>query len=86
MKNTPVLYNTWVQMLSQYSHWLDKRHLYTLVWMVVGLIESRRISLTDGVILVDSRARFAQSMVRRFRRWLDNQRIEVHFCHHCCFH
>ena len=78
MKNTPILYNTWVQMLSQYSHWLDKRHLYTLVWMVVGLIESRRISLTDGVILVDSRARFAQSMVRRFRRWLDNQRIEVH--------
>lgn len=78
MKNSPKLYNTLVQILGQYSHWLDKRHLYTLVWMIVGLLESQSINLTNWVSFVTSRAHFAQSVVRRFRRWLGNERIEVH--------
>lgn len=78
MKNTPNLYDTLSQIFGQQRHWLDKRHFYTLTWMVVGLIESGLISLTAWAPFVDSRARFAQSTVRRFRRWLDNQRIQVH--------
>jgi Transposase DDE domain len=77
MENTPYLYNTLVQALGQHAHWLDLRHLQTLAWMMVGLIQSRRISLTAWAPYVVSRARYAQSTVRRFRRWLDNDKIEV---------
>ncbi|MEI2419335.1 transposase, partial [Arthrospira platensis SPKY2] len=45
--------------------------------MIVGLLESGLISLTAWAPEVDSRAVFAQSTVRRFRRWLENDRIKV---------
>lgn len=77
MENTPRLYDTMVQVLSQHKNWLDFRHLKTLAWMVVGLIQSRLISLTAWAPYVLSRAVYAQSTVRRFSRWLDNERIEV---------
>lgn len=78
MKNTPKLYGTLTQIFGQHRHWLDKRHFHTLAWMIVGLIESGLISLTAWAPFADSRATFAQSTVRRFRRWLDNERIQVH--------
>ncbi len=78
MKNTPKLYDTLINILGQHSHWLDKRHLYTLTWMIVGLIESAAISLPEWAPFVDSRANFAQSTVRRFSRWLNNKRIKTH--------
>lgn len=78
MKNTPKLYGTLTQIFGQHMHWLDKRHFHTLAWMIVGLIESGLIGLTAWAPFVDSRATFAQSTVRRFRRWLDNERIQVH--------
>jgi hypothetical protein len=46
--------------------------------MIVGLIESKVISLPEWVPFVDSRATFAQSTVRRFSRWLNNKRIRIH--------
>lgn len=78
MKSTPNLYNTLVTILGQHRQWLDKRHFYTLAWMVTGLIMSKTISLTQWAPYVGSRAQYAQSTVRRFRRWLDNERINVH--------
>jgi hypothetical protein len=63
--------------LSQPTHWPERRHLKTLAWMIVGLIHSGWISLTAWAPYVVSRARFAQSTVRRFRRWLDNDKIDV---------
>lgn len=78
MENTLRLYDTLVQVLSQHRNWLDVRHLKTLAWMMAGLIQSQVISLTAWVPYVHSRARYAQSTVRRFRRWLDNKRIKVH--------
>jgi hypothetical protein len=78
MENTPYLYDTLVQVLRQHRHWLDLRHLKTLAWMMVGLIHSSSISLCAWAPVVVSRARYGQSTVRRFRRWLDNDRIEVH--------
>jgi hypothetical protein len=78
MENTPRLHNTLVAVLSQHRNWLDLRHLITLAWMMVGLLQSHTISLDAWVPFVHSRAQYAQSTVRRFRRWLDNNRIQVH--------
>ncbi len=77
MKNTPNMYNTLFQILSQHKHWLDIRHLHTLTWMLVGLINSKTISLPEWAPFVDSRAVFAQSTVRRFSRWLHNEKIKT---------
>ena len=46
MENTPYLYNTLVQVLGQHANWVDLRHLKTLAWMMLGLIQSGWISLT----------------------------------------
>jgi hypothetical protein len=78
MENTPYLYDTLLRVLGQHAHGLDLRHLKTLAWMMVGLIHSSSISLCAWAPYVVSRARYRQSTVRRFRRWLDNDKIEVH--------
>jgi hypothetical protein len=67
-----------VQVLGQHETWLDRRHLKTLAWMVVGLIPSGPISLTAWVPDVHRRARFAPSTVRRLTRGLENDRLAVH--------
>jgi hypothetical protein len=66
-----------VGILGQHANWLDVRHVKTMAWMMVGLIESGLIGLTAWSPYTHSRAQFAQSTVRRFRRWLDNERIQV---------
>jgi Transposase DDE domain len=78
MESTPRLYDTLVHVLRQHQNWLDLRHLKTLAWMTVGLMQSGTISLTAWAPYVHSRAVFAQSIVRRFSRWLENDRIDVH--------
>src|SRR5215510_16393730 len=78
MESTPRLYDTLVHIVSQYQNWLDRRHLKTLAWMTVGLIQAGTISLTAWVPYVHSRALYAQSTVRRFARWHENDRIDVH--------
>ena len=78
MENTLRLYDTLVQVLSQHRKWLDVRHMKTLAWMMTGLIESGLINLTQWVPFVHGRAMYAQSSVRRFTRWLANERIDVH--------
>jgi Transposase DDE domain len=77
MENTPHLYDTLVSVLSQHPKWLDRHHLQTLAWMMVGLIHSGWINLTAWAPYVVSRAQYAQSRVRRFRRWLNNDKIDV---------
>jgi len=78
MENTSYLYDTLLCVLGQHVNWLDLRHLKTMAWMMVGLIHSSSISLCAWAPYVVSRARYSQSTVRRFRRWLDNDKIEVH--------
>ncbi len=78
MENTPRLYSGLVELLGQAGQWRDVRHLYTLAWMVVGLIQAGGVSLTAWVPFVTGRARYAQSTQRRFARWLGNPRVEVH--------
>jgi hypothetical protein len=78
MESTPRLYDTLVQVLSQHQNWVDLRHLKTLAWMIVGLMPSGTIGLTTWAPYVHSRAVYAQSTVRRFVRWLEHDRIDVH--------
>ena len=35
------LYHTLVMVPRQHENWLDIRHLYTLAWMIVGVIKIR---------------------------------------------
>jgi hypothetical protein len=78
MENTPGLYCELVTLLGQHcTQRRDVRHLYTLAWMVVGLILAGGVSLTAWLPYIQSRARYAQSRQRRFARWLQNERIEV---------
>jgi len=77
MENTPHLYDTLVLVLSQHATWVEQRHLKTLAWMMVGLIHSGWINLPAWAPYVVSRAQYAQSTVRRFRRWLDNDKIDA---------
>jgi len=78
MENTQRLYCELLELFGQHGQWRDVRHLYTLIWMVVGLLSAGGVSLTAWVPFVSSRARYAQSTQRRFARWLHNGRIEVH--------
>jgi DDE family transposase len=77
MGNSPRLYSELVALCGQPGQWRDVRHLETLVWMVVGLIQAECVKLTAWVPFVHGRAQYAQSTQRRFRRWLANRRIEV---------
>jgi hypothetical protein len=77
MEKTPRLYSELMELFGQPGQWRDLRHLQTLVWMVVGLIQAGCVSLPRWVPFVQGRARYAQSTQRRFARWLGNPRVEV---------
>jgi hypothetical protein len=77
MEKTPRLYSELVELFGQPGQWRDVRHLQTLAWMVVGLIQSSCVNLPAWVPFVNGRARYAQSTQRRFARWLANPRVEV---------
>lgn len=70
------LYDTLTPLFQQ-APWRDRRHLSTFVWMVTGLLTSGWIALDEWAPGVAGRATYAQSTVRRFRRWLSNPRIDA---------
>lgn len=78
MTNATALYQGLLNLLDR-GQWQDRRHLKTAVNMIVGLILSSSISLTGWIPYTISRALQAQSVQRRFARWLDNDRLDVHF-------
>lgn len=83
MPPTSRLYDALSQFLSQcQSQWQDTRHLQTLCWMIVGMVQGESVHLNAFGVYVRSRATFAQSHQRRFRRWLSNRRIDVTSAHH----
>jgi hypothetical protein len=65
------------------SEWADLRHLFVLVWMMIGLIEEGRVNLTCWISRVETKAVYAQSTQRRFGRWLHNPRINVTRLYRC---
>lgn len=77
MSNSTHLYGQLLGFLRQYSLASDLRHLKALGWMVSGLICSGQLSLSAWEPYVPSRATKAQSVERRWQRFLVNGRIRV---------
>ena len=77
MSNSTQLYRQLLDFLRQYSHANDLRHFKALAWMVSALICSEQLSLSAWEPYVPSRAKQAQSVERRWRRFLGNARIRV---------
>ncbi len=83
MSPTSRLYDALSQFLRQREiQWCDVRHLQTLCWMMIGMIQSQNVHLNGFGVYVKSRAKVAQSHQRRFRRWLSNRRIDMMSVHH----
>ena len=74
--STP-LYNQLLSLLSQHSQYRDLRHLKALSWMINALICSSKINLSEWESYVISRANQAQSIERRWQRFVHNSRIKV---------
>lgn len=72
------LYNALKNWLSQSHEWAHLGHLTTCIWMVVALIQTGEVNLTRWVAYLPCRGHFAQSKQRRVRRWLNNERINIH--------
>lgn len=70
MTHTTQLYGQLFGFLRQYCRVRDLRHLKALAWMVSALICSGQLSLPAWEPYVPSRATKAQSVERRWRRWL----------------
>lgn len=70
MSNSTHFHSQLLDCLRQYSHYCDLRHLNALAWMVSALICSGQLSLPAWEPFVLSRAQKAQSMERRWRRFL----------------
>jgi len=78
MAPTSRLYHALHDYLSQCQDlWRDVRHLQTLCWMIIGILQSQNVHLNGFGVHVVSRATYAQSHQRRFRRWFSNRRIDV---------
>jgi hypothetical protein len=77
MTTATTLYQELLSLLDR-GQWPDQRHLKTAVSMMVGLMLSSSISLTSWIPSALGRALQAQSVQRRFARWLDNDRLKVH--------
>jgi hypothetical protein len=77
MENSPRLSSEVATLWGQAGQWRDVRHLQTLAWRVVGLMQAECGQLTAWIPFGHGRAPYAQSTPRRFRRWLAKRRIEV---------
>lgn len=54
----------------------DIRRVVTLAWAIVGLCLTRTVRLTAWAEVVEGRAQYAASRVRRFARWLHQSAID----------
>jgi len=77
MSTSTPLYDQLLSLLSQHSRYRDWRHLKALAWMVNALICSGKINLSEWESYVVSRATKAQSIERRWQRFVRNRRIKV---------
>ncbi len=77
MSTSTPLYNQLLSLLSQHSQYRDWRHLKVLAWMVNALICSGKINLSEWESYVVSHATKAQSIERRWQRFVRNRRVKV---------
>jgi Transposase DDE domain len=57
--------------------WRDMRHIQSICWMMLGMIQSEKVHPSGFGVYVKRRAPKAQSKQRRFRRNLSNRRINL---------
>jgi hypothetical protein len=62
--------------MSQPIDWSHLCHLKTCIWMIVALIHTGSVNLTEWSMYIPCRSKFAQSRQRRIQRWLNNPRIK----------
>jgi hypothetical protein len=77
MSNSTLLYGQLMSYLRQHSRYSDLRHLKALGWMVSALVCSGQLNLAAWEPYVPSRAQKAQSVERRWGRFMGNARIRV---------
>ena len=77
MSTLTPLYHQLLSLLSQHAKYKDFRHLRALAWMINALICSSKINLSEWESYVISRANQAQSIERRWHRFVHNSRIKV---------
>jgi hypothetical protein len=77
MTTSTQLYGQLFDQLRQHSRVCDLRHLKALAWMVSALLCSGELNLAAWEPYVPSRATKAQSVERRWQRFMENQRIAV---------
>ena len=77
MSNSAQLYPQLLSFFRQCSQHRDLRHLKALAWMVIALLCSGKLSLSAWEPYVPCRAQIAQSVERRWQRFLQNHRISV---------
>jgi hypothetical protein len=77
MAGTTSLYTQLFNLLCQYSTFRDLRHLKALAWMVTALVCSHQLTLSAWEAYVPSRATQAQSLERRWQRFLKNPKVRV---------
>lgn len=77
MSTSTLLYHQLLSLLSQHSKYQDFRHLKALAWMINALICSSKINLSEWESYVISRANQAQSLERRWQRFIHNNRVKV---------
>ena len=77
MSTSTPLYHQLLSLLSQHCQYRDFRHLKALAWMINALICSSKINLSQWESYVISRANQAQSIERRWHRFVHNSRIKV---------
>lgn len=70
------VYDTLFKLLRP-SVWKDIRHCKTFAWMIIGLLGSGCISLSAWADYAHGRAKQASSRVRRYSRWLVNDKVKV---------
>ena len=73
MSNSTPIYDQLFSFLRQHSQSKDLRHLKALAWMVNALICSGQLSLSAWEPYVASRAQKAQSVERRWQRFLEKK-------------
>ena len=77
MTTATTLYQGLLSLLDR-GQWPDQRHRKTAVSMLVGLMLSSSSSVTSWIPYALGRAWQAHSGHRRFARWLDTDRLQVH--------
>ena len=77
MSTSTPLYHQLLSLLSQHSQYRDLRHLKALAWMINAVICSSKINLSEWESYVISRANQAQSIERRWHRFVHNSRVKV---------